>query len=76
MTTKVKRYVLMGSTVYYASGGFEGYIGSYNDRPEAEAALKAYLAEKGDYYWAHVGDLETGEYFGTDFACIPMGVFR
>jgi hypothetical protein len=78
MTTVVKRFVLMGGSIYYASGGFEDYLGSFNTKPEAEAAQAAWHAEKGDmdhYSWSHIGDLETGEYFKKGSACNPTKGF-
>lgn len=60
---KCKRYVLMGGSKYYACGGFEDYLNSYDDKDKAIAALDKYIEEEGDLHWAHVADLETGNYW-------------
>lgn len=65
MTTKIKRFVLMGGAVYYACGGFEDYLESFDSKDEAVAARNKFLTEKGDYHWAHVVDIETGEYWSV-----------
>lgn len=63
MTTPMKRFVLMGGSMYYACGGFEDYIDSFDDKEQAIAAMHAWLKEQGNYNWAHVGDTQTGEYW-------------
>lgn len=73
---KLKRYVLMGGLVYYASGGFQDYIDSYDERIKAEEEMRRWLEDKGIYHWAHIGDLETGEITGIGQACNPMGLLR
>jgi hypothetical protein len=60
----VKRFVLMGGAKYYACGGFEDYLNSFDTKDEAIAARDKWLKEQEDsYHWAHVADLETGEYW-------------
>lgn len=58
---KVKRYVVMGGSVYYACGGFQDYRGSFDTEDEAKARVEEFLKEHGDYSWAHYVDLETGD---------------
>lgn len=72
---KVKRFVLMGGTMYYACGGFEDYIDSFDTKDEAIKARDAYIEKEGKYYWAHVGDLETGEYWAIGQAEATMARF-
>lgn len=81
MTHKVKRFVLMAGSKYYACGGFEDYINSFDTREEAESAMNEWRKEQGDdmqdYIWSHVGDLETGEVFGKGQAEATMArMFR
>ena len=58
---KLKRFVLMGGSQYYACGGFEDYISSFDTMEEARESMNKWLEEKGEYHWAHIGDLETGD---------------
>lgn len=79
MSEKVKRYVLMGGSIYYASGGFKDYLSSHDTEEEAKTALEKWFESQGDskeYSWAHVGDLETGQMWVKGEACNPMGMFR
>lgn len=72
-----KRFVVMGGMTYYASGGFEDYLGSFDTKEEADAFAKSYLDINSSYYWTQVADLETGNFWcAGDKACNPMGVFK
>lgn len=73
---KVKRFVFMGGDIYYASGGFRDYRGSYDTKEEAEARMQEFLEVEGWGVWAHVADLETGEYWGNGKAYAPMAMLR
>lgn len=75
-TQKLKRFVLMGGSKYYASGGFKDYISSHDSKEEATKAMEEWLNSKEDmreYSWAHVGDTETGDLWGEGEACNPLG---
>lgn len=65
MTWQTKRFVLMGGDNYYPAGGFLDYLGSFDTKEEANEAKDKFLKERGSYSWAHVADLETGDYEGT-----------
>lgn len=71
----IKRFVVMGGSVYYACGGFEDYIDSFDTKEEAMAKRDKYLEEVGDYHWAHVGDIETGKYWAIGEAEATMARF-
>lgn len=58
----LKRYVVMGGQIYYACGGFEDYLESFDNKDEA-IAYRDKFVEEGSYVWAHVADIETGEYW-------------
>ena len=73
----IKRFVVMGGLTYYASGGFKDYLNSFDIKEEADKFAADYLAEHGEYNWAQVADLNTGEYWCSgNKACNPMGMFR
>lgn len=62
-TFPIKQFCLMGGAVYYACGGFEDYIDSFDAEDEAREVMNKWLEDKGDYYWAHVIDTKTGKGF-------------
>lgn len=63
MTWATKQFVLMGGQKYYACGGFEDFLGSFDTREEAEVAEKAWREAEGhDYIWTQIADLSTGDY--------------
>jgi hypothetical protein len=79
---QTKRFVVMGGLTYYATGGFEDYLESYDTKEEAETFAHKWLTEHGwgdnhdQGYWTQVADLSTGEFWVKgDRACNPMGVF-
>lgn len=73
---KIKRYILMAGMIYYASGGFKDFAGSFDTKKEALAAKDTWLKEH-DYghEWWHIADLEEGTIEGEGGGCNPMGVF-
>jgi hypothetical protein len=73
--TKLKRFVVMGGDIYYAAGGFEDYLNSFDTKDEAMQWMEEWIKDRG-YSWAHVGDIETGDYWIKGEACSPMKVFR
>lgn len=73
---KVKRFVWMAGYVYYASGGFHDYKGSFDTREEAEAKQEEWLENRPDYTWSHVADLESGEFCGQGSGCNPLRSFQ
>jgi len=74
---KVKRFVWMAGSTYYASGGFHDYRGSFDTKEEAEAKQKEWLDENGkEYNWSHIADLDTGEFTGSGSGCNPMRMFQ
>lgn len=74
---KTKRFVVMGGAVYYASGGFEDYLNSFDTKEEADKFAADYLKSEGEYHWAQVGDLETGDFWVLGQpACNPMGILK
>ena len=57
---KIKRFVLMAGSVYYPSGGFDDYKGSYDTEHEARLKLEEWK-KREYYYWYHIFDLELGK---------------
>lgn len=56
---KPKRYMLFVGDEYYASGGFDDLIGSYDTKHEANAALRDEPIDSSGS-WAQIVDRDTG----------------
>ena len=73
---KTKRFVFMAGDVYYASGGFADFRGSFDTKEEAEVARDEWLKENNFLTWTQIGDLATGDYWARGQACAPLSIFR
>lgn len=56
----IKRYCLFGGAIYYASGGFNDFLASFETREEVVAAKIKWDAENVDYSWSQIVDLQEG----------------
>lgn len=70
---KVKQFILMAGHIYYASGGFHDYKGSFDTKKEAEDKEREWLQNK-EYVWSHICDLETSMLYGKGSGCNPMSI--
>lgn len=71
-----KRFVVMGGLIYYALGGFEDYLNSFDTKEEADKFAADYMTENGEYHWVQVGDIQTGEYTSNGKAYGAMGFLK
>lgn len=55
----MKQYLLFGGAVYYPSGGFEDFRGSFDTLEEAQAKVKE-LDLEDQYSWYHIVDVKLG----------------
>lgn len=70
-----KRYWLFGGLIYYASGGMEDFIASFDTKEEALAKAIELEYIKAEFKWHHVIDTQDETIEGEGKACNPMGAF-
>lgn len=52
----MKRYAVFNMSCYYPAGGWDDFVGAYNDLEEAKAAAVALVTNKWE--WSDVVDLQ------------------
>jgi hypothetical protein len=61
MPSRLNRYLIFGSYVYYPAGGWDDFLASKNELEQAKKCATAYVGKDASTKWAHVIDRRTGE---------------
>lgn len=73
-TQTMKRFLLFGGRAYYARGGFNDFLGSFNTKEDAKARVSS-MSSCG---WYHIFDSKNGYIVDADgephgLYCAPEG---
>jgi len=54
----MRRFVVCGGVTYYPKGGMEDFLDSFDDREQAIAFAKGFMADGDSLKWVHVYDTQ------------------